>query len=340
MTFLPPGIIDAREEFARRFLALACAHGVDAGTYLHLPGNVSLSGHPLAPRGDSRSPALTMIVPGLLGDSVRSLVAPFMCAQVRLTECGYDTEVAWVNGRAGCARNAASLRVQVLRAADRQGGPINLIGYSKGCTDSLHMLGAYSDTHPAVGSLVSLGGIVSGTPLADSALPWLRLLLQYLPLPGVPVGDGLAIADLAPALRRHWLAEHPLPTRVRYGSVLAAPSPERISRVLKASYRRLAKVSTANDSQVIDIDALLPRGELLAIVNADHWALALPIAERHAWLGRWLVDRNVFPRGILLQAIIDHMSNGSVTESAKNPNSAMVHDHHAVAPEGYNYHAD
>ena len=146
-----------------------------------------------------------------------------------------------------------------------------------------------------------------GTPLAARTPDWIDATLRWMPLPGVPFGDGRAVNDLEPARRAAHLAAHPLPAGIRYASVAAAASPAHVSRVLRGSWRTLARTSPANDSQVIDADAVLPAGELLAVVDADHWALALPIAERLP-IAAVLVNRNDFPRVSLLRALLEHLT--------------------------------
>lgn len=326
MTEISRDIRDVRHQFALRFEAIAKTQGLAVNGLLHLgdrqisPGKKCVTAEqPLkepsicdelvtAPYDIHRQQTPCLIVPGLLGDSVRNLVAPMMCARKQLDCLGYSVKVAWVNGRTGCERNATALREQILREADSHGSAVDIIAYSKGCADSLCMLGKYHDTHDAVRSLVSLAGVVHGTPLAEDPPLLLRKLLQYFPLPGVPVGDGRAIVDMSHMVRQQWLAEHALPSSIYLASVVAAPSRSRVSRVLKGSYDKLASFSAANDSQVIDIDAMLPESDLLAIVNADHWAIALPVEKQLPLVSRFLVDQNTFPRNILLRAVIDHLA--------------------------------
>lgn len=249
-----------------------------------------------------------LLVPGLLGDTVRHVVAPMEGARRALAPDGYRVEVAWVNGRSGSSDNAALLRERVLEAVERHGEPLHLIGYSKGCTDALHLLADHPDTHAAIRSLTSLAGVVHGTPLAIGTPELLERWLRRVPLPGKGPGDGRAIDDLEPVFRAAHLAAHPPPDDIRYASVVAAPGIDRVSRVLRSSYRRLSRIDAANDSQVIARDAILPNGELLAVLNADHWAVALPIAAPDSgwrrWLGRWLITRNACARDILLAAIL------------------------------------
>ena len=311
-------VVDRRAAFRERCLALARARDpalearVAALFHPGVAAEGASGGTGTAPAHVVPVPARLLIVPGLLGDSVRALVIPFAGARERLVPEGRDIRVAWVNGRAGCTRNGARLRAVVLEQAAATGAPIDLVGYSKGCPDALHMLADWPDTHAALRSLTSLGGVVGGTPLARDAPSLASRALRHLPLPtpfaGFGPGDGRALIDMTPETCRRWLAEHRLPGGIRYASIVASPSPERVSRILKGSWRALARVDPANDSQVIADDAVLPRGELLATVNADHWALALPIAERGFVLGHLFVDHNDFPRTLMIEALMDHLA--------------------------------
>ena len=311
MISISPKYKDRRYEFAQRFDSIARGRGIAPDILLNRDFTVrseALATH--TPSGSSgNAKGCTLIVPGLLGNSVRALVAPLLCARERLAVKGYDIIVAWVSGRSGCDHNAQLLRQRVLEAANRTGKAVDLIGYSKGCADSLHMLANYSDTHEAVKSLTSYAGIVAGTELASGVSPWVETLLRYLPIPGESMGDGRAIADLKSEFRTRWLSENTLPAHIRLCSVAAAPSPQMVSKVLRSSYRLLAQTDPANDSQVIYDDTFLPESEILAVVNADHWAIALPIAEKHQYLSKLLIDKNLFPRDVLLQAIIDYLAD-------------------------------
>ena len=335
---LPGSAADARDAFAALWLAVARdadddassvresdsipAGGAEAAVRATLGARAPLG---VGGEGDGTDPGIAadagarvprartedigdvVIVPGVLGDTVRALVAPLARAAEPLAPHGIRTIVARVNGRTGCDANAALLRPTVLEAAEREGRPVNVVGYSKGCTDALHMLASFPDTHAAVASLTSLAGVVHGTPLAARTPDWIDALLRWVPLPGVAFGDGRAVDDLEPAHRAAHLAAHPLPAGIRCASVAAAASYPNVSRALRGSWRALSALDPANDAQVIDVDAVLPAGELLAVVDADHWALALPITERLP-IASVLVDRNDFPRVTLLRALLEHVT--------------------------------
>ena len=101
--------------------------------------------------------------------------------------------------------------------------------------------------------------------------------------------------SLRPETRKAWLAAHVLPREVRYYSLVAYPQPERISSLLKPSYRQLSRVDARNDSQVIFYDQVVPGGTLLGYLNADHWAVVAPIARSHSTIAAVLVTRNALP---------------------------------------------
>lgn len=260
---------------------------------------------------ERRLNAKTLIVPGLLADSVAKLVAPFMNASAELLLDGYQLEIAWVNGRRGCEHNARVLRDKVLEVSHHHGDALHIVGYSKGCTDTMHMLAAYPETHACIKAFTAYSGVVSGTPLADNTSLWVRKLLQYMPIPGVAWGDGRAVHDLMRTYRQAWLARNELPDSVKYFSVVAAAQRSAVSRILRGSYDRLAEFDPMNDSQVIWKDGILPKSDLLAVVNADHWAVTLPLVASGAGLTKLLLHRNAFPRELVLRAVLDHVMDST-----------------------------
>lgn len=312
-------ISDCRWAFSQHFNALAqeSSSSIDGNLFVmpQSEGRQSVF-HPPATQG-AEAPAATptIIVPGLLGDSVAAVVAPFVCARQAMAVAGYDTRIAWTNGRRSCDYNAAILRNAVIELANQRGRSVTLVGYSKGCADTLHMLARYPETHAAVHAVVSYGGVVLGSQLADEASWLTRKILQYIPLPGSGFGDGRAIADIRTAYRQQWLERNPLPDNVRYASVAALPSRHEVSRILQRSYDKLARIDPDNDSQLIWNNALIPGSELLALVRADHWALALPVSKRLPLLSRYIIDKNHFPRTLMLRAIIDYLAS----EPAQTP---------------------
>ncbi len=179
-----------------------------------------------------------------------------------------------------------------------------LIGYSKGAPDLLEAVVTYPEIHPYIAAIVSIAGAVGGSPLANPAKEKDLGLLRHIPGSECTEGDGRAVESLRPAVRRQWLADLPLPQNLRYYSVVTYPQPDQVSSVLKSTKRKLDTVDSRNDSQVIFYDQIIPGSTLLAFLNADHWAIAVPVAESHPFIGRHFVDRNNYPRQAIAESLL------------------------------------
>ena len=129
-----------------------------------------------------------------------------------------------------------------------------------------------------VSAVVSVSGAVGGSPLANTVTQSVLNLLQYFPDAECDPGDEGALESLRPEVRKRWLATHSLPESIRYYSIITYPDADHISSMLKSSYEKLSQVDSRNDSQMIFYDQLIPGSVLLGYVNADHWAVAVPVA--------------------------------------------------------------
>jgi pimeloyl-ACP methyl ester carboxylesterase len=210
-----------------------------------------------------------------------------------------------VDPLSGTATNARQIRDALLAMPSEPGlARIVLIGYSKGAPDILEALVTYPEIRKRVAAVVSAAGAIGGSALANDAEQAQADLLRHFPGSTCESGDGGAVESLRPAVRRAWLATHPLPQDVPYYSLVTFPQPDKISSVLKSSYRKLAQIDARNDSQVIFYDQIIPGSDLMAFINADHWALAVPVARTHAAVGATLVTENAYPREALLEAVL------------------------------------
>ena len=101
-----------------------------------------------------------------------------------------------------------------------------------------------------------------------------------------------------------WLATHSLPRDLHYYSLATFPQPQRISRILESSHRKLLHIDSRNDSQLIFYDEIIPASTLMGYLNADHWAVALPISRTHQTIGSMFVTENAYPREALFEALL------------------------------------
>lgn len=318
-----------------RFREVLCAIDAERGYYKDLPCNKMLhqlnfeppgSGEPVA-LGQVRTRLKIRIVPGIFGECVTRLATPFLDAidprpgnGYKLDQFGIDVAALHVSGRSSSARNAEEIREQ-LRAMNLQPGEhLVLIGHSKGMSDLLELIGGDRSAVPLGSSIVSLTGVVAGTPLADHGEAAYRLV-NRIPLPGCGGGDGGGVESLTRRHRLNYLAQHPLPADLRYYSIPAYTARARISAGMKASQAMLAKIDARNDGNVIFHDSIIPGSVVLGYLNADHWAVAMPFEIYAPRLSKAFATRNRFPRVVLLEAIARVIDEDLVERTPHRPNA-------------------
>ena len=311
------GIVDRRGRFREIFCAVSEDHGIELPDHrpcdqaLHrLAGEAAASRAPVN-LGRARVGLRLAIVPGLAAQCFGERALPLRYAASHVEQLGY--EVTWidVDALSSSTRNAAKIRAAILEMDEIPDRPIVLLGYSKGASDVLE---ASADPTVAarVAAVVSLGGAINGSPLADrTPEAWLDVLAH---MPGLSCegGDRGALKSLRRGARLAWLAaQQPAPS-IRYYSLVSFAERDQISSVLRPSYDDLSMIDPRNDGQLLFYDQIAPRSTLLGYLNADHWAIAMPIV-RDVAAARLLVDRNAFPREILLEAILKQIEEDLIT---------------------------
>ena len=254
--------------------------------------------------GPARGSLRVVVVPGIFGECFRNLAGTFADGLAHLTTHGYRTEVIMVSGRSSSRHNAAQIRDAIKAMTLGSGERLLLVGHSKGAVDILEALAAYADIVPRVAAVASVGGAVNGSPLADGLRSFYAAILKKLPLSGCGTGDGGGLDSLRRAERLRFLATATLPPSVKYFSVVGIVDRAGTSRLLRSSYRALAELDPRNDGQVLWSDAVIPGATLLGYVRGVHWAIALPFSRKSSVLASILIDRNAFPREVLLEAIV------------------------------------
>jgi hypothetical protein len=265
--------------------------------------------------GPSRQHLIAAVVPGLGWECLEPWLEPAGTVARHLRQYGYDQVMIKVDPLSGGANNARQIRDALMAMPVEAGAArLVLIGYSKGAPDILEALVTYPEIRGRVAAVVSAAGAIGGSPLANDSEQYQANMLRYAPGAKCGSGDGGAVASLRPAQRRAWLAENPLPSGLRYYSLVTLPQPERISYALKSSYKKLARLDGRNDGQVIFYDQVIPGSVLMGYVNADHWALAVPIARSHEVIGATIVTQNAYPREALLEAVLRFIEEDLATE--------------------------
>ena len=308
------GVQDERAAFRAHFCQLTASAGQTLPDYqpceealVQLVGEQG-SGPAIDSQAIPRQRYRVMVVLGVGWDCLQGFVDVDKLPHKHLAALGYDVTLLHVDALSSSARNASEI-IQQLAEQDQDHRPVILVGYSKGAVDILEAVARDQPGTRNVVAILSVAGSIGGSPLADTASQDTLDLMRFAPGAACDVGDDGALASLRTGVRQDWLARHPLPDTIRGYSMVALPQQGRVSAILEAGYSQLAEIHPLNDSNVLFYDEIIPGSTLLGYANADHWAIALPIAQSSPILGATVVDENRYPREVLWQAMIEFIIN-------------------------------
>jgi len=305
------GVTDKRGRFREIFCTILKERGHTLPDYrpcdeaLTKVGNEPAGTDKRVEFGKARRQLIALLVPGIGWDCFEKWLDLKGTVHNHVRQFGYELHLLKVDALSGTETNARQIRDAIIEMGpEKEQRRLVLIGYSKGAPDILEAVVSYPEIRPRIAAVISAAGAIGGSPLANDATQSQLELFRHWPDAQCTTGDGGALESLRPATRKSWLAQNPLPRDFPYYSLVTYPKPERISSVLQSSYDKLSRVDARNDGQILFYDQVIPGSTLLGYVNADHWALAVPVARSHSTIGSMFVDQNDYPREALLEALL------------------------------------
>ena len=301
----PAGITDERARFRNNFCAEFDARrqpddSSTCDTWLH---QLSDEAEPSPASKVERNQLQALFVTGAFSECFDASALPYASAIAALAESDDDFGTIVVGGRSGTEHNAGQIAGFLDVWPVETETALVLIGYSKGTTDILQFLVDYPELAGRVSAVVSVAGAVGGSILADRFDGLYDLMFSHLPSGHCEKGDGEVLDSLNTDIRTEFLAEHELPKHIRYYSLVAFTTRERVARALVPSWDSLLQDSRRNDGQLVPVHALLPNSSLLAYLNADHWAVAMELELEHGFIASREFEAP-FPHTALLSSIL------------------------------------
>ncbi len=236
------------------------------------------------------SDPLLLFAPGWLYATLDS-GADFARQREVLSKMGFATRLIKIDENGRVAANAALIADEIRRFS-RYGRDIILVSVSKGGPEAAFALGhllAPSETC-AVKAWINVGGLLRGTPLAESAFQWPRswLARAYFFYKG---WSFKGIASLTRARSDRRLGQISIPEHVLLVNYVGAPlSGQVLPGHTYDNYRSMRQLGP-NDGLTLLADELALDGITLVELGLDHYFLDPLIDLKTAALARVVIDR-------------------------------------------------
>jgi hypothetical protein len=263
-------------------------------------------------KGDKLSQPLPMhdaslriiLVTGAFAECFPKMGKPYEDAAARLEKLGYKIDTIVVSGRSSSSYNAAMIAKTFVGLEPKATERLILLGYSKGATDILHFLVDYPEIAKKVTAVLSVAGVINGTPVADKFAETYARWFKKTPRKECEPGDGGVLESLKRSTQFPWMAANPLPQNVQYYSTVAFTNRENVQAGLLLTYDLLRNTDPRNDGQVIFYDQVIPGASLLGYINLDHWAIAVPVKEKTASSAWAAAATHPHVRALLFEAMV------------------------------------
>jgi hypothetical protein len=216
--------------------------------------------------------AKLLFVPGYAWKSNPATGADFAAQRALLRRLGLQTQLIETN-EIGSVEDNARIVEQALRQAAADGHAVIVVSASKGGPEAAIALDATARNDPVamrrIIGWVSVGGMLGGTALADTARQWplCWLVCAGLHWQGL---DGQILHDMGTERRRASTAALKLPPTLTVVHFIGAPRYREVTPAAQSNYLRLAQWG-ANDGLTLLDDQRRVVGQSIVELGLDHY---------------------------------------------------------------------
>jgi len=285
------------------------------GTYLNAPTSSATATASSLSTADV-SKYRVLVIPGVLS-SCQANTEAFQDGQKHLQE-KHGMTVEFLQTANDTSTNNGARIASYLREkmAGNDSRKYIIVSYSKGSPDVQEALASDPQSRKAVAAHVTIAGAIGGSPIAET-MP--AIAQRYAGMLKLGTCDGNvadAFKSLRQDVRKQFLQDHPDPLVPSFS--LAAVSDETTtSKMLLEAWKLLTAYDPRTDSQLLASDALIPGGNFLGTLHADHLAVALNYENVAEATIKSAADHNHYPRVALFEAAV-RFAAGSVSVTPAN----------------------
>lgn len=245
-----------------------------------------------------------VVVPGFFSSCFPEAPAFLEAHKPMKEQYGYQVDVMTIpndSSEDNAGKIAAYLKAEAAKDPKRK---FILVGYSKGAPDIQVMLARFPETREMVAAFISAAGASGGSWLADAAPAMAEKYMNMYQISKSCQGDiAKGFRSLQRKERSAFLGAYPDPLVPTYSIPAVAPL-DRLSKSVAQTARVIMAYDKDQDGQLTRGDAIVPGSKILGAAISDHFALALPFEKAQGSQFGAMMDKNRYPRGALLEAMV------------------------------------
>lgn len=300
----------ATNNFASAFGDVFCSvlkqNNPDGGNWGACSQYIDSPGREDAPLAPLTKKYRILIVPGFMSSCFADSPALQEGQKALKEKYGVDVEYLQVSNDSSEA-NAKTIGDYIRQHTASDSRKFILVGYSKGTPDVQVALVQESGITEHVAAFVSVAGASGGSQVADLLPQVAEKYMTTAPMKSCQGNMASGLKSLQRGARQAFLAAHPDPPVPTY-SIIAKSDQDNTSKALLQTWRILSTYGVAEDGQLLRDDAIVPGAKFLGAARADHFAIALPFDKSTDATIRSNMDKTVYPRAALLEALVRYVT--------------------------------